>query len=181
MLEACLFLIALAAFLINSVKGSQSSNVDIPRAKKTDYLILIVSGILIWLGAEYVISSIKDISEILGIHKDIIALSCVALGTSLPEVIVSIAAARKGKNAIAVGNVLGSNLFNTYAVMAIPTFIGDIVITEDIVHYSLPFMVIVTIIFAIITLSKKISNWEGLMLVLFYVYYLSELINRAGI
>jgi len=178
-LEALLFLVALVAFLFNSITGNLSQDEEKPKVGIKEFLLLIAGGVLIWLSAEYVIQSIEEISAGMGINKDIIALSCVALGTSLPEVMVSIAAARKGKNAIAVGNVLGSNLFNTYAVMAIPTFIGNITITQNLVDFGLPFMVGVTILFAIMTMSKRISIWEGLLLLLFYIFYISQLVGTV--
>ena len=177
--EASLFLIALVAFLLNSIRGNTSELKEGNRSGLKEYITLVVCGVLIWLGAEYVIESIKDISGTLGISKDVIALSGVALGTSLPEVIVSLAAVRRGKNAIAVGNVLGSNIFNTYAVMGISSFFGNISITQDIVDFSLPFMLVVTIIFAVVTLSKKISAWEGSMLLIFYVYYIAQLFGNS--
>lgn len=173
-LEAVLFILALAVFLLKSF-GESEKKEDNPKARGVDYLLLIVGGAFVYLGANYTIFGLENIASILGVNKDFIALSVLALGTSLPEVVVSIAAARKGKAGIAVGNVLGSNIFNTYAVMGIPTFFGTLIIPDNINDFSLPFMVFVTIIFAVICLSKKISRWEGGMLVIFYIYFIIEL------
>lgn len=180
-IEAVLFFIALIIFIYNSIGGSDRSEERGEKVGFKEIITLIIGGVLIWLGAEYVIKSISEISTYFGINKDIIALSCVALGTSLPEVIVSLAAVRKGKNAIAVGNVLGSNIFNTYAVFSISRFFGEINITDDISNFSLPFMVMMTILFAVVTLSKRISRWEGLMMVIFYFFYMTELFKSVFI
>ena len=173
-IEAILFLIALAIFLLKSF-GESNKDEDTPKATAKDYLLLLFGGVIVYFGATYTIYGIENIANLLGVNQDFIALSVLALGTSLPEVVVSIAAARKGKPAIAVGNVLGSNIFNTYAVMGIPSLISPLVIPETISDFSLPFMVFVTIIFAVICLSKKISRWEGAMLVVFYGFFIFEL------
>lgn len=172
--EALMFLVALAVFLLKSF-GDAEKDEERPHASIRDYGLLLLGGVLVYFGATYTIFGLEKIAQQLGIHQDFIALSVLALGTSLPEVVVSIAAARKGKPAIAVGNVLGSNIFNTYAVMGIPSLITPLVIPETIHEFSLPFMVFVTIIFAVMCLSRKISRWEGAMLVIFYIYFIVEL------
>ncbi len=177
--EALLFLACIPIFLLNSFKGDKVDKADRPFVKPVEYLILLLGGIFIFLGAKYTIVALEVISEIAGISPELIALTGIALGTSLPEVIVSIAAARKGKHAIAVGNVLGSNLFNTYAVMSIPRLIGDLTIPASILDFSLPFMVAVTFIFAVICLSKKISKWEGMMLVVLYIFFIYYLVKQG--
>ncbi len=174
--EAILFLISLVIFLINSFKVERGVDADDrPKTSIRDVGILLGAGVLIFVGAHYTIVAIKKLSLLVGVSKEVIALSMVALGTSLPEVAVSVTAARKGKSAIAVGNVLGSNLFNTYGVMSIASFFGTLSFPPDVLSYSLPVMVAVTILFVLISISLRISRWEGAMLVLFYVYYLSQL------
>lgn len=175
MLEAVVFMIALIGFLINSVHGSQSNGENRPKVTAKDILFLIAGGVVVYLSADYTIIGIKGIAEEANIDPDIISLTFVALGTSLPEVVVSIAAAKRGKHAIAVGNVLGSNIFNTYAVMAIPRFLGELTISESITSLGLPFFLVSTFLFGAITMSQKISRWEGLLLLLIYVCYMGEL------
>ncbi len=173
-IEAVLFIVALAVFLLKSF-GEADKDEEQAKASWKDYALLVLGGVVVYFGATYTIYAIEKIATQLGVNQDFIALSVLALGTSLPEVVVSIAAARKGKPGIAVGNVLGSNIFNTYAVMGIPSLIGTLVIPDSINDFSLPFMVFVTIIFAVICLSKRISRWEGMMLVIFYGFFIVEL------
>lgn len=172
--ESILFLVALTVFLMNSF-GQKVDNIEKPKFAVKDLIILVIAGVAVYLGANYTIFAIDKIASQLGVNQDFIALSVLALGTSLPEVVVSIAAARKGKPGIAVGNVLGSNIFNTYAVIGIPSLMGNLVIPESTNSFSLPFMVGVTILFAIACISKRINRWEGVMLVLFYIYFIFEL------
>jgi len=109
----------------------------------------------------------------------VIALSAVALGTSLPEVIVSLNAARRGKASIAVGNVLGSNIFNTYIVMGIPSFFGELKVPADINDLFLPLMVAMTILFGIMSNNRSITRWEGVILLMFYIFFMGELVGGA--
>jgi cation:H+ antiporter len=140
-------------------------------------IILLVSIFFIYLGAKYTIESVIKLSEILNIGKEIIAISAVALGTSLPELTVSINAARKGRQEIAVGNVLGSNIFNTFAVMGIPALFGTLVIPQSILTFGLPMMLIATLLYFFITQEKEITKWEGYLLLIFYVFFIGKLFN----
>jgi len=174
--ECILMLIGLGIFLLNSVSGEKENTENLPKVTAPMIVKLIFGGLAVYFGATFTINSLTQISVELGISPDVIALTAIALGTSLPEVIVSMAAARKGKHAIAVGNVLGSNIFNTYAVMTIPSFLGDLKIPEHTLYFSLPFMVAVTFLFSYAVMSNRVSKWEGYMLVLLYVFYISEVI-----
>ena len=173
--EATLFLIALTVFLINSVKGSSSDDDTREKVQMMDVGRLLIGGVLVFIGAKYTIYGIENVAALANVSPEFISLTAVALGTSLPEVVVSIAAAKRGKHAIAVGNVLGSNIFNTYAVMSIPRFLGDLEIADAIMQQGLPFMIVSTIIFGAVTISQKISRWEGTLLILIYLFYIGEL------
>lgn len=179
-IEALLLLVGLVIFLINTFKGEDNEEKsERTKADWKQYVFLVLGAGLVYLGATYTIVAIQQISTILQISSEVIALSLVALGTSLPEVVVSVTAAAKKKSAIAVGNVLGSNIFNTYAVMGIPALMGDLKIPDNILTFSLPFMVAITVLFGIICVSNKISRWEGVMLVLFYCYFFIELVKEV--
>ncbi len=179
--EAIMFLIILGFFLYNSFSGDKSAKEDRPVVTPTTWLLLLAGAIFVFFGAKYTIFSMEGISRIVGISPDIIALTGVALGTSLPELIVSINASKKGKHAIAVGNVLGSNLFNTLGIMSVPRFFGDLKISAVIQDFSAPFMVAVTIMFFLVCLSKSIHRAEGVILLLFYIYFMAELFFTSAI
>ena len=177
--ETGLFLLALVIFLINSFKGDKAEYENRPRYKKRDIIILIGSGALVYLGATYTIFALKEIAIYADISPHIIALTLIALGTSLPELVVSLAAVRKGKHAMAVGNVLGSNIFNTYAVMGIASFFGELTIPAAIMEFEMGIMIIATILFGVMCLGGRVSRWEGAMLVVFYIYFIGENINNV--
>ncbi|MTB53203.1 calcium/sodium antiporter [Lewinella sp. W8] len=177
--EAVIFLGGIAIFLGYSLKDQERPDKeDRPRASWKDYLLLVFAGGLVSFSATYIIDAIIKISAMLNVAPTVIALSAVAIGTSLPEVAVSLAAARRGKASIAVGNALGSNIFNTFVVMAIPRFFGPLEIPEDVISTYLPLMIVMTILLGVMSNNRKITRWEGLALLLFYCWYFGAIVEN---
>ena len=185
LIEGILFFMGIVLFLAYSFKSDEGEKkeedekIEGPKVSWKTYLKLMGGGLFVWLGADYTITAISELSTIAGVKPEIIALSAVALGTSLPEVIVSLNAARKGKASMAVGNVLGSNIFNTYIVMSIPSFFGELKIPANINDMFLPLMIALTILFGIMANNKKITRWEGILLLIFYAFFTAELFKSA--
>lgn len=177
--EGLLFIVGIILFLVYSFKSDDDTANDRSKIKAMTFVMLLVGGVLVWLGATYTIVAISRLSQLAGIDPEVIALSAVALGTSLPEVIVSISAAKKGQASMAVGNVLGSNIFNTFVVMAIPSFFGQLIIPENIMEFSLPLMIVMTLLFGIVSNNKKITRWEGALMLMFYAYYMVTLFENS--
>ncbi|MDZ7611835.1 MAG: calcium/sodium antiporter [Candidatus Moranbacteria bacterium] len=140
-------------------------------------LILVSSAIFIFLGAKYTINSVIQLSQILQIGTEVIAISAVALGTSLPELAVSIKAATKGKAEIALGNILGSNIFNSFAVMGVAGLFGNLFIPEQILTFGLPMMLMATFLYFFMAQDREITKWEGSLLVIFYVFFIGKTFN----
>jgi len=179
MIEAFLFIAALIVFLINTLTSStRVTNLDI-KASWKDYGLLVVSGVLVSVGANFTQGSVSALADAFQVDSEIVAQTLLAIGTSLPEIVVSVTAARKGKAGLAVGNVLGSNIFNTYAVMAIPSFFGELIIPMENLGFTLPFMLIATLMFVLVTIGGRITRWEGFMLLIFYVYFLQHSISMV--
>lgn len=179
LLEAILLFLALVVFLFSSMQAEKSEADDLPSVTWKEYAFLVVGAAFVAVGAHYTMHAVKNLSEIAGIAPDIIALSLIALGTSLPELVVSVNAARKGKAEMAVGNVLGSNIFNTYAVMSIPRFFRDLTIPQGVQDFSLPFMVGVTILFAVIATKNRIPRPGGAMMLILYIFFLIQLFTQT--
>lgn len=175
--EAILFLVALVAFLTYSVQSNQIEVVqqDRPPLKWKHFMWLIVGGVLLFFGSKYTITGLQGIAEHLNIGTSFLAFTILALGTSLPEVFVSLSAARKGNTGIAIGNILGSNVFNTYAVLGIPALITDIDVPAASFEFAVPFMVAVTLMFAVISFSGRVNRYEGIVLLLLYVFYIYKM------
>jgi len=177
-MECIFFLLALVVFLTSSLRSNdQSEDIVKSKTKIRDWITILIGAALIYFSAKYTIESLEDLATIANIPTHVIAITVVALGTSLPEVVVSLSAAKKGNHGIAVGNVLGSNIFNTYAVMAIPGLLGNLTIPESSMQFSVPFMIAVSVIFGMISLTKTISKWEGYMLIIFYLFFIGHMVN----
>ena len=137
------------------------------------FLILGMAGLAV--GANYTIESVVQISKILNISTGLIAITAIALGTSLPELVVSARAALKKKYEIALGNIFGSNVFNILLVVGIPALIRPLAVDDLTFKIGLPFMVMATLLFVISGISRRIHIWEGLMYLLFYALFIIKL------
>jgi cation:H+ antiporter len=138
-------------------------------------LVLIVAAVGIYFGAEYTIQSVQAIARGLNIPESIIALTVLSLGTTLPELAVTITAIKQGKAEMAVGNVLGSCIFNTLVIPAITSMISIITVPKELLSFSLPVMAGTGLLFYLLTQDKRISVWEGLMFVMIYVLFIIKM------
>lgn len=143
-----------------------------------DPVTLIASGAVIYFSAKYNVLAIEELATMLNIGKEFIALTVVALGTSLPELVVSIAAIRTDNAEMAVGNVLGSNIFNIFAVMGIPRLFGALDIPESVLAFSLPLLLVTTLLCLFILQDKEVNRWEGFMLLLLYLLFIVNLATQ---
>lgn len=139
--------------------------------------ILTISVILIYFGAKYTVKSVVVLSELLNIGKEIIAVSVLALGTSLPELSVSLVCVKRGSYDVAVGNVLGSNIFNALVVMAIPRFFGALIIPKTTLIEGLLEMLCGTILMFFVVQDKQITRWEGYLFVIFYAWFIAQIFD----
>ena len=139
--------------------------------------ILVFSSIGIFIGANYTINSVVKLAEIIDINTEVIAVSAVAIGTSLPELVVSVTAAKKGNSGLVVGNILGSNIFNALMVMGIPGLFGKLDIVPEVVSRDLPVMLVATILFFFATQDKQITRWEGFLFFVLYGWFIGNLFN----
>jgi cation:H+ antiporter len=188
MIEGIICLVAFILYLIftitNPVIETKSIGFDVtkktnkPVIKKNslikEFILVIVSSAGIFIGAKYTVDSVIAISNILGIAADIIALTAIALGTSLPEVLVTISASRRGNPEMAVGNIIGSNIFNGLVVMGIPSLITPLYIPHSIIIFSLPTLIAAVLIYSFMVFDKKINQLEGGTLLIFYIYFIGR-------
>lgn len=136
---------------------------------------LIVSAFFIYLGASYTIESIVNIANELNIGTALIAMSAVAIGTSLPELVVSVNAVKKKKYEIALGNVFGSNIFNILVVIGLPALVSDLKIDDVTFIYGIPFLIGATVLYVFSGISRKIYNWEGMMYLILYILFITKI------
>ena len=136
-------------------------------------LMLVIGFILLVKGADYFVDGACSVAERFGIPQLVIGLTIVAMGTSLPEAAVSISAAIKGSDGIAIGNILGSNIANVALVLGICAIITPLSIQKNSLHYEMPFMIAVTAILILTgALDEKVGRIDGgILLVLFALFF----------
>lgn len=149
---------------------------SIPISKSIIMSILGIVGIII--GGQFVVNSSSDIAINFGMSESLVGLTIVSIGTSLPEFVTSVVAAKKGESDIAIGNVIGSNIFNVLFVLGSSSIISDIKVHEA-VFTDMMFMIIITIVtFIFAATSQKIDKKEGVILIISYILYMIFIIRR---
>lgn len=147
-------------------------------------LLYVVAGLgVLVLGSQLLVNSATDIATELGVSELVIGLTVVAVGTSLPELATSLLAAIRGQRDIAVGNVIGSNLFNLLSVLGASAAVAPdgINVTDASLRLDLPVMLAATIVLLPIFWNGfQIKRWEGFVLVAFYVGYVVYLVLDAN-
>jgi len=141
------------------------------------FLFLILGIIGLAVGADYLVESVVKISKLLKISTALITITATAVGTSLPELAVSVGAAAKKKYEIALGNVFGSNIFDALLVGGLPALISTLPVDSVSFYVGIPFLIATTFMLAISGISRKIYIWEGAMYVLLYVLFVAKLFN----
>jgi len=135
----------------------------------------------IMTGADLLVSASIEVAQQFGVPDTIIGLTVVAVGTSLPELATAIAAAFKGETDIALGNVIGSNLFNILGILGFTALLHPITIPRNVVVYDVWILAAVTGLLLFFAFSNaRIGRWEGLTFLLLYTAYLGFLAARAA-
>lgn len=147
-------------------------------------ILCIIAGVTAVLaGGEFVVDSASDIAYSFGLSGTFVGLTIVAIGTSLPELVTSIIASFKGENDLALGNVVGSNLFNILFVLGIaatvsPIHLSDITDSEFILYDIIVLTCITVLAYVFSLIKKKITKTEGAIMVFIYVCYMIYIVIR---
>jgi cation:H+ antiporter len=146
-------------------------------------LLYVVAGIgLLVLGSRWLVEGAVAIAQAFGISQLIIGLTIVAGGTSLPEVATSVVAAIRGQRDIAVGNVVGSNLFNLLAVLGFTGLVAPngIPVSPEAIAFDFPVMIVIAVAcLPIFFTGYLIARWEGWLFLAYYIFYTIYLVLRA--
>lgn len=145
---------------------------------------LVVLGLVILVaGSQFLVGSATDIATEIGVSDLVIGLTVVAVGTSLPELATSFLASYRGQRDIAVGNVVGSNLFNLMCVLGLTGLVAPdpVPVADSSLRVDFPVMLAATVVLLpIVWKGFRIQRWEGLVLAAFYVVYVTFLILDSG-
>ena len=145
-----------------------------------EVVLLILGFVFLIKGSDFFVDGASSIASILKIPTLIVGLTIVAFGTSAPEAAVSITSSLTGSNALAVSNVIGSNLFNILLIIGLCALLNELEIDQNVVSKDLPFLVIITVILsAFIIIGWNINRIEGMIFLLIVVGYIAYLVYSA--
>lgn len=146
-------------------------------------IVLIVGLGLLVLGARWLVDAAVALAQAMGVSETVIGLTLVAAGTSLPEVATSVVATLRGERDIAIGNVVGSNIYNLLAILGFCAIVtpGGLAVADTMVRVDLPLMVFVAVLCVPVFFTGfTIGRWEGLLFLGLYVGYVTWLILQAS-
>ena len=179
--------------LRKKVKNGEATNVESSPYELDDYkeepfwksiTFLLVGFIGLYFGAEWFVDGAIGIAEFLlaeNPEKDvIIGVTIVALGTSVPELVASTVAAYKGETDLSIGNLLGSNIFNIFAVIGITGIVSPMEVTENAINFDMWWMIGIAFFMGIsIFIGNKINRWEGVIMLGTYFTYMGVILLRV--
>ena len=183
-IEATILSVLFVAYLIllvfSALKNREESEEEIKTLSPLKSLIFIVLGAAgIIIGGTFTVDSAKFFASAFGMSELLIGLTVVAVGTSLPELVTSIVAAKKGESEIALGNVIGSNIFNILFVLGMSGVVHPLSCNSGAFTDSLILIAICALMYLICKVKGKASRIEGVVCILAYVIYVVYAIVRA--
>lgn len=179
--DGCIFLLTFGYFIFDMIKNTKREEMIEEKTNKP-LLLTIILGLLglgaIIYGGNLVVNSASAIAMQLGMSENLVGLTIVALGGSLPEFVTSVIATKKGELDMAVGNILGSNIFNILLILGCASVINPMIVST-VALMDVLFMVISVVLFVLVTYKNKtVSRKLGIPMVLTYVLYIIITIIR---
>ena len=197
-MEGLLLFAGIVTYTVFLIRQSRKENKEVQEEYAREYgdrqshgarhtivnLLLIVAGLaLLILGARWLVDSAVSLAQALGLSELVIGLTIIAAGTSMPEVATSIVAAMRGERDIAVGNVVGSNIFNLLAVLGLTSLVAPdgVPVAAAALAFDLPVMIAVALAcLPIFFTGFRVARWEGWLFLVYYAAYVLYLILAAS-
>lgn len=179
MLNGIILLIAFTMYILSLIKQARDNKDNKEESedeKQRNIFITVALGILgaiaIVIGGNMVVNSASEIALKLGMSENLVGLTIVALGTSLPEFVTSVMATKKGELEIAIGNIIGSNIFNILLILGVASLISPMVVSV-VAICDVMFMVFTVTLFIFLTVKEKeLNKKSGILLIMMYIVYL---------
>lgn len=180
-------LIFIMYFMVSSARAEKDKPTEVSdkpeiSLKKSILITILGMGFLVAFSKLLVFGAV-NVATAFGVSELVIGLTIIAIGTSLPELAASLAAARKGCPDLAIGNVLGSNIFNILAVIGIASFISPFEVSQDVLSRDLPLLILLSFAFILVAFSPKgdgkINRFEGFSFLTIFIAYMVVLIGES--
>lgn len=177
-------LIIYIIYMIRLTKKSQASDEDFEPADENDkvwklLLLIVVGGVMIVAGSNVTVDAASNIAVEFGMDERLIGLTIVAFGTSLPELVTSCIAAKKKETDIAVGNIVGSNLFNILFVLGSSAVITPIAYRQEFIFDSIVAALVMVVLWLLVFRKQKLSRIGGILMLAMYAVYFANLLRQA--
>ncbi len=183
--EGVLFIFILIIYLIVVIRKSRKDtkaarlameDADIPDGPSSqlwrDLMFIVIGCAGLYFGSEWFVGSVQEIAVSFGISERVIGLTVVAVGTSLPELVTSIVASYKGQTDLALGNLMGSNIFNILSILGITSIIKEIEVSDQILKNDILWMLVITLLVLPLMVSRRrVSRIDGTILIVVYTVY----------
>lgn len=183
-IDGIILLLLFAVFLIFMVRTAKKQSEN---AEEDDFkvmpvwkliLFIIIGMAAIGVGGKMVVSGASDIARRFGMSDNLIGMTVVALGTSLPELVTSVVAAKKNEVDMALGNVIGSNIFNILLVLGVASAIHPVAFTMANLTDTAVLIAMSGLVLLFCIRKKQLVRWQGLIMLLIYTGYTAYIINR---
>lgn len=181
-IEGIILLISMAVYIavmvISALKNRETADeckiLSLPKS-----LIFIIGGLIaVIFGGTLVVDNACLIAKDFGVSENFIGLTIIAIGTSLPELVTSITATRKGDSGLALGNAIGSNLFNILFILGMSATICPLNVLSESIIDCIILLVSAVILYVFARTKKTMNRWEGIVCVFLYVGYMAYLLIR---
>ncbi len=183
--EGLMFVLILIVYLFLIIKQSRKSILaleinkeenNIPESPQKplwkDILFIVLGCVGLYYGSEWFVGSAKEITIQFGVEERVVGLTIVAIGTSLPEMVTAAMASYKGHTDLALGNLMGSNIFNILSILGITSIIKKIHINDQILSIDMWWMIAITImILPLMIMRREVGRVDGIILLLVYSIY----------
>lgn len=138
------------------------------------HLVVLVAGLgVVVLGADWLVRGAVDLAASLGVSEVVIGLTVVAIGSSAPELVTTVVSTVRGNRDIAVGNLIGSSVYNLALILGVTSLVAPLEVTSDLIRVDLPLMAFVAVmLLPVLATGRRMSRAEGIAAVLAYVLYL---------
>ena len=185
--DGIILLLIFAVFMTVSIISGKRESFDMPDAENDaendmpmwKCILFIIAGVAgVIIGGELTVKGAQELALKAGLSEKVVALTVVAIGTSLPELVTSIVAARKNQNDIAVGNVMGSNVFNILFILGISSAISNINTDINTVFDALILTGVLAVTYAFTLINKKINRGAGIIMIVMYLGFTAYLLVR---
>ena len=189
-LDGAILFAGIILYVIRAVASARAEHRETPEEHEAQehpeehrtsrFLMLVVFGlVLLIVGAQLTVDGAVGIARLVGISELVIGVTLVAVGTSLPELATSVVAARKGEQEIAIGNVVGSNIFNVLCILGVSGLLSPFKVNNDALLYDGPIMITVSLLLGVLMRKGSLTKRDGSILLIAYGVFLALVIYRS--